>query len=589
MDSKVKSLETFDSEYTVEIQPFMPNQKYDVAIIGSGIGGSTLAAILARQGLSVLVFEGGAHPKFAVGESMILETSEMMRALAEFYDVPELAYFSSENYFKYAGFSHGVKRHFAFVHHEMGEPQNLRHSLQAVIPKEPYGHEMHLYRQDTDYFLTSLAISYGATVLQNTFVADVDIQPDGVSITTKSGQIYQAQYLVDAGGFRSLVADKLGWRHHNLQTQTRSIFTHMIDVPCYNDVSVSPKEFDVPFRWSEGTLHHIFKGGWLWIIPFNNHADSTNPLCSVGLQLDPRIHPARPDLTPEAEFNEFISQFPKMKEQLQNAKAVRGWVRAERLQFSSHHVVGERFALLGHAAGFIDPLYSKGLYVTHISVMLLADLLLKAKATGDYSAESFQPLEQTTLDYVAMHDRLVANSIKSWSHYELWRVYSVQWLLGAYLEYLMLSITRMRSKDRDEYISLLKDNRLTGGGFSRFFEIQEKIDALFEQVNPDDEADVDRVIAESRALFASFPWLPKPFQAVLDGKNHLPKNKFRLSLFNSRDGFMGDGEYRSHFFGNMSLLELGVKAARDAIRYSEPYLNWKRRAQNRLAWKVVKK
>lgn len=44
-------------------------QKYDVAIIGSGIAGSTLAAILARQGLSVLIFEAGTHPKFAIGES----------------------------------------------------------------------------------------------------------------------------------------------------------------------------------------------------------------------------------------------------------------------------------------------------------------------------------------------------------------------------------------------------------------------------------------------------------------------------------------------------------------------------------------
>ncbi|RJP55789.1 MAG: NAD(P)/FAD-dependent oxidoreductase [Anaerolineaceae bacterium] len=560
-------------------------KKFDAAIIGSGIGGSTLAGVLARQGLSVIVFEGGTHPKFAVGESMILETSEMMRALAEFYDVPELAYFSSENYFKYAGGSHGVKRHFSFVHHSPGQEQDIKLSLQAVIPKQPYGHEMHLYRQDTDYFLTSLAISYGATVLQNTLVADVDIQPDGVTISTKNGQAYHADYLVDAGGFRSLVADKLGWRHHDLQTHTRSIFTHMIDVPCYNDVSAPPQAFDVPFRWSEGTLHHIFKGGWLWIIPFNNHADSTNPLCSIGLQLDPRVHPARPDLSPEAEFNEFIERFPKMKEQLQNAKAVRGWVRAERLQFSSRHVVGDRFALLGHAAGFIDPLYSKGLYVTHISVMVIADLLLKAKKTNDYSAQAFQPLEKLTLNYVAMHDRLVANSIKSWSHYELWRVYAVLWLLGAYLEYLMLSITRMRSKNRGEYISLLKDNRLAGGGFKRFFEIQEKIDALFEQVNPEDEADVARVVAEARALFASFRWLPKPFQAVLDGKTHLPKNKFRLSLFNQRDGFMGDGEYRKHFFGGMSLLDLGIKGAIDAIRYSKPYLNWKRRSQNRLAWK----
>jgi FADH2 O2-dependent halogenase len=33
-------------------------EKYDVAIIGSGIGGSTLASVLARQGLSVIVFKG---------------------------------------------------------------------------------------------------------------------------------------------------------------------------------------------------------------------------------------------------------------------------------------------------------------------------------------------------------------------------------------------------------------------------------------------------------------------------------------------------------------------------------------------------
>lgn len=56
--------------------------QYDVAIIG--IGGSTLAVVLARQGLRVIVFEAGAHPRFTIGESMILETSEVMRALAEY-------------------------------------------------------------------------------------------------------------------------------------------------------------------------------------------------------------------------------------------------------------------------------------------------------------------------------------------------------------------------------------------------------------------------------------------------------------------------------------------------------------------------
>ncbi len=479
-------------------------EKFDVAIIGSGISGSTLAAILARQGLSVLVFEAGNHPKFAIGESTILETSEMMRALAKFYDVPELAYFSSEYYFDFAGTTHGVKRHFGFVHHTPGDEPTPETTLQAIIPKQPYGHELHLYRQDTDYFLTSVSISYGATVLQNTPVADVDIHSQGVDITTSRGQKYTADYIVDAGGFRSLIAEKYDLRKFDLQTQTRGMFTHMVDVPCFSDVSFSNKESKIPFRWSEGTLHHLFKGGWLWVIPFNNHTDATNPLCSIGLLLDPRIYPPQEDLSPEDEFFDFIEKYPGMRNQFLDAKAVRGWVRADRLQYSSKKVVGDRFALMGHAVGFIDPLYSKGLYVTHITIMLLADLILKAKQANDYSVEFFKPLEKITFNYVHMHDRLTANSIKSWSNYKLWRVYSIQWLLGAYLEYLMLSVTRMRSKDRDEYITLLRNNRLAGGGFEGFFEIQEQIDALFEAVNPEDETDVDRMVAEANAIFAIF-------------------------------------------------------------------------------------
>jgi tetracycline 7-halogenase / FADH2 O2-dependent halogenase len=125
---------------------------YDVAIIGSGFSGSSLAAILARQGQRVIVFEAKSHPKFAIGESMILETSEVLRATAQLFDVPELAYFSSENYFGLAGTSHGVKRHFSYLHHTLGQPQDKAHSLQAVIPRQPHGHEMHLFRQDTDAY-----------------------------------------------------------------------------------------------------------------------------------------------------------------------------------------------------------------------------------------------------------------------------------------------------------------------------------------------------------------------------------------------------------------------------------------------------
>lgn len=561
--------------------------KYDVAIIGTGIGGSTLAAVLARQGLKVVVFEAGNHPRFAIGESMILETSEVMRALATYYDVPELAYYSSENYFDDIGTQHGVKRHFSFLLHNPGQHQDPRDSLQAVIPRLPYGHEIHIYRQDSDALLTAVAVSYGATVLQNTPVKDTRIQPDGVEIVTDKDRVYRAEYLVDASGMKSLMANKLGWRHRDLKTQTRTIFTHMIDLPCYNNVGLSRKQYGHPYRLSEGTLHHIFKGGWLWVIPFNNHPRATNPLCSVGLQLDPRVYPPRADLSPEEEFYAIIRQFPDIEKQFESGHAIRAWTRTERLQYSSQHVVGDRFSLLAHAVGFVDPLYSKGLYVTHMSVMLAADLILKAHQSGDYSAAAFEPLETLTLRYITMHDQVVANSVKSWSHPKLWQVYSVLWLLGAYLEYLKLTATRLRAADRSDYLAQLSGLRLAGGGFSEFFALQGQIDALMERVNPDNEADVAQTVAQIRSLFDSFKWLSSAFRDVLNGKNHLPNNKLRVNLLNQSDGFLGDGEYTAHFFGNASPATLLAKVVREQARYSALALRMQRRTHARLARRPI--
>lgn len=159
----------------------------------------------------MIVFEAGVHPKFAVGESMILETSEAMRALAEFYDVPELAYYSSENYYSFIGPQHGVKRHFSFLYHQPGQPQDPRQSLQAVIPKQPYGHEIHIYRQDSDAFLTSVAISYGATVLQSTPVKDIIVQEDGVEVITAAAAPALFCVMSERYCLMALQSQTLGW------------------------------------------------------------------------------------------------------------------------------------------------------------------------------------------------------------------------------------------------------------------------------------------------------------------------------------------------------------------------------------------
>lgn len=556
---------------------------YDVAIIGAGIAGTALAAILARQGQRVIVFEAKSHPRFAIGESMILETSETMRAAAEYFDVPELAYFSSENFMRYIGTSHGVKRHFSFLHHAPGQPQALDRSLQAVIPKHPHGHELHLYRQDTDAYLCSVAIGYGATVLQETPVKAIDLDDAGVTVTVADGTAYRAHFVVDAGGYRSLLAERFNLRTTDLQTHSRAIFTHMIDVPDFHAVHASQRAYDLPFSVAEGTLHHIFDGGWLWVIPFNNHRHATNPLCSVGLMLDPRRHPLRDDLSPAEEFEAFVARYPSMAAQFRIARAVRPWTRTGRIQYSATRVVGDRFALLGHAAGFIDPLFSKGLYVTFMTTLVLAHLLIEAHAARDYAAARFQPLEDLTTAYVAANDRLIANAYKSFGDYRLWRIMSVQWLLGAYTEYLKLLSVRAQARDRADYFKQVLGLRLVGGGFPAFRELEEEVYAAIEAVDPADDAAVVRVVESIQARYAQVDWMPQPFAAVLHGANKLPRTKLRPDLFDGDKGFLRRGAYRAHFFGERSMASVVAAFGREALRYSRTGLRLREQtAQDRL-------
>ncbi|NOK81037.1 MAG: NAD(P)/FAD-dependent oxidoreductase [Chloroflexi bacterium AL-W] len=334
---------------------------------------------------------------------------------------------------------------------------------------------------------------------------DIAFDADGVTITTGPEQHYRTAYSVDAGGFRSLLADKFDLRDFGLHTHSRSSFTHMINVPDFHEVSTSQKAANLPFSVAEGTLHHVFEGGWLWVIPFNNHAAFTNPLCSVGLMLDPRMHPPQNDLSAEEEFFAFIERFPSVAAQFRNARSVREWVRTGRIQYSSKQIVGDRWALLGHAAGFIDPLYSKGLYITLTSVSILAHHLLQAHHNGDYSRERFLPLEKTTLAYIHSNDRLVANSYTSWGTYQLWTAYSVLWLLGAYTELVKLFSIRIQSMEhgkinQQQLFDQLQQIKLAGG-FADYDRVAHTIDTIIEAVDLTNAHQVATAVEQIQVFF----------------------------------------------------------------------------------------
>ena len=443
-------------------------QRYDVAILGAGIAGSMLAAVLARNGVRTLLIDAGTHPRFAVGESTIPYTSALVRLISARYDVPEIAALSTykdirDNISRNCGW----KKNFGFVYHRHGRAQDPSEANQLVLPAALQT-ETHLFRQDTDQYMFNVALKYGADARTGVKISSIDIDGGtGVVLYSESGQEFHAEYIVDASGFRSPLADRLSLREEptRARTHTRSLFTHMVGVKPY-DQTPSGKLHEQPSRWHDGTLHHVFDGGWLWVIPFDNNKDSLNPLCSVGLTLDPRVHPAG-DTTAQEEFDAFLERFPDIAKQFEGARVARPWVKTGRLQYSSKQVVGDRFCLTSHAAGFIDPLYSRGLTNSFEVVNSLAWRIIAASRDGNWAMERFRYVEDLQQGLFDVHDDLVYTSFVGFRDYDLWNAVFRTWVVSSVLAALALenAYFAFASHGRDEVFKDLEQTRWPGSPF----------------------------------------------------------------------------------------------------------------------------
>src|SRR5262249_10762593 len=109
----------------------MSKPQYDVIILGSGLGGAMLGAILAKGELSVLMLEAQTIQSFTIGEATTPDTNFRLKLLGLKYDVPEINYLSAFHDLRdHVGASHGAKRAFSFLYHREGQEQNPLESHQ---------------------------------------------------------------------------------------------------------------------------------------------------------------------------------------------------------------------------------------------------------------------------------------------------------------------------------------------------------------------------------------------------------------------------------------------------------------------------
>ncbi|MDG4862959.1 tryptophan 7-halogenase [Streptomyces sp. T-3] len=419
-------------------------QHCDVVILGSGLAGSVSGAILARQGASVVLVDAGQHPRFAIGESMTPQLIEWLHILRSRFDIPEIGHLLDvKAVTRNIGPHHGKKQSFGFVKHDVGKEPDPEETTMFVIPKV-LTEASHLFRQDTDQYYFNVAAKYGCVTRQNWRAQDLDFDDDGVTVTGQNGEVFRAKYLIDASGFRSPLAQKFDLREQpaRFKHHARSLFTHYIGVKPFDDVSHHPAELRPPAPWNGGTLHHMIERGWFWIIPFNNIPESRNPMCSVGLTIDPRRYPKPTDMTPQQEFDSFLDQYPAVKRQFAGAKPVREWVSTDRLQYSSKKSIGHRWCLMSHAAGFIDPLFSRGLSNTFEVVYSLCTRILDSLKDDDWSVERYEYVERVERGLLQYNDDLVNSSYIAFNHFRLWNAVFRVW--GGFLTPGVMRLTRAR-------------------------------------------------------------------------------------------------------------------------------------------------
>jgi FADH2 O2-dependent halogenase len=491
----------------------------DVVILGSGLAGSVSAAILARHGDDVVLVDAVSHPRFAVGESMTPQLVEWLHILAERYDVPEIKSLTSEKaLLRDIGPVFGTKAHFGFMLHRPGEEPDPREATQFALPKI-FELNAHLFRQDSDSFMFHVAVGYGATPRQNWRVTELDFDDEGVTVTGQNGEVFRAKYLIDASGFRSPLAEKFGLRETpaRFKHHARSLFTHYVGIKPFDDVSGHPHELRPPRPWHTGTMHHLINRGWFWVIPFDNNRQSTNPLCSVGLTIDERAYPKPTDMTPEEEFAHFLDMYPAVKRQFDGAHRVREWVSTDRLQYSSSRTIGDRWCLMSHAAGFLDPLFSRGLSNTFEVVDALMSRLIPALRDGDFSAERFAYVETLEQGLLRYNDDLVNSSYIAFSNFRLWNAVFRVW--GAFVTPGGIRLTRARllyARDHDErHFQELEDTPYPGLWWPESVKCKQLLEGTAEtcekyeagELSPDEAADIIfKMIEECDIVNPTFGW-----------------------------------------------------------------------------------
>ncbi|MFF2148985.1 tryptophan 7-halogenase [Kitasatospora sp. NPDC058190] len=325
-------------------------EAFDVVVVGGGPGGSTLAALVAKQGHSVLLLEKEVFPRYQIGESLLPSTIHGICKMSGAAD--ELAK---------AGFP--LKRGGTFRWGANPEPWTFSFSISPKMAG-PTSTAYQVERSKFDKILLDNAKKVGAVVREGSAVTEIledDDRVTGVRYTDDQGvsREVSARFVVDASGNQSRLNQKIGGhREYSDFFRNLALFGYF----------EGGKRLPEPNRFN--ILCVAFDSGWFWYIPLSDTLTSVGAV--VRRELAEKVQG-----DPEKALQALIDECPMIADYLSPATRVTegqyGQIRV-RKDYSYHHTTFWRpgMMLVGDAACFVDPVFSSGVHLATYSALLAA-------------------------------------------------------------------------------------------------------------------------------------------------------------------------------------------------------------------------
>lgn len=428
---------------------------HDVIIIGGAYSGACMGILIKRAlpDAKVLIVERAVEFDRKVGES----TSEV--AACFITRVLHLSQYMHHNHLT----KQGLRMWFT-------TPENdcLTHCTEVGAYYQTRLPTFQIDRSLLDQHLLELAQKSGCELWRPAKVEEITLGENGDKmqrIVAKVGDETReatAKWIVDASGKATVLARKLNlWRR--LETHpTNSIWARFRNVRDLDGHEVATRypDFAKSVMCSRGlaTNHLMGRGWWCWIIPLKNGD------ISFGLTYDPRIfQPPKEGTIPER-LLAHAKQHPVGRFLFENATAVENDSRAySHLPYYSEQVAGDGWAIVGDAAGFMDPLYSQGLdYCSH--AVYAAHKLIVRSLRGEDVCEQREAFNtQFRQSYFRWYESLYDNKYEYLGEADL--------VFAAFLMDLacyFIGPVRLVYEDPDMEFSLMPYNGTGGAIFARF-------------------------------------------------------------------------------------------------------------------------